>query len=247
LIAAFPVALLQALSNLSPWLHFGQLAPQRAALEAAKLRPKFKESVEGFLEELVSLWQLLCSSVWFTLLLFYTQCVQEGGYHATHIVCSGRGWHHLHTVCVALEAAKLKAIFKESVEGFLEELLSLWGPVLYHFIHHSSLFSGCCAILLLHRAVRQLLTSAAADSFCWPTNVFCFHLLITFAAASCLQMLLLIPAGFCTQVIRRELADNFCHYCPQYDSLAACYDWARDTLAAHAGDKREYLYTRYVL
>jgi deoxyribodipyrimidine photo-lyase len=44
----------QALSNLSPWLHFGQLAPQRAALEAAKLRPKHKESVEGFLEELVS-------------------------------------------------------------------------------------------------------------------------------------------------------------------------------------------------
>lgn len=43
----------QALSNLSPWLHFGQLAPQRAALEAAKMRPKFKESVEGFLEELV--------------------------------------------------------------------------------------------------------------------------------------------------------------------------------------------------
>lgn len=45
---------LQALSNLSPWLHFGQLSPQRAALEAAKMRPKFKESVEGFLEELVS-------------------------------------------------------------------------------------------------------------------------------------------------------------------------------------------------
>jgi deoxyribodipyrimidine photo-lyase len=45
----------QALSNLSPWLHFGQLSPQRAALEAAKMRPKFKESVEGFLEELVSI------------------------------------------------------------------------------------------------------------------------------------------------------------------------------------------------
>jgi deoxyribodipyrimidine photolyase len=45
----------QALSNLSPWLHFGQLAPQRAALEAAKLRAKHRESVEGFLEELVRL------------------------------------------------------------------------------------------------------------------------------------------------------------------------------------------------
>jgi hypothetical protein len=43
----------QALSNLSPWLHFGQLSPQRAALEAAKLRGKHRESVEGFLEELV--------------------------------------------------------------------------------------------------------------------------------------------------------------------------------------------------
>ncbi len=29
-----------ALSNLSPYLHFGQLAPQRAALEAAKHRAK---------------------------------------------------------------------------------------------------------------------------------------------------------------------------------------------------------------
>jgi DNA photolyase len=44
---------LQALSNLSPWLHFGQLSPQRAALEAAKLRSRYKESVEGFLDELV--------------------------------------------------------------------------------------------------------------------------------------------------------------------------------------------------
>jgi hypothetical protein len=44
---------LQAISNLSPWLHFGQLSPQRAALEAAKLRGKHRESVEGFLEELV--------------------------------------------------------------------------------------------------------------------------------------------------------------------------------------------------
>ncbi|KAF8071386.1 PHR1 [Scenedesmus sp. PABB004] len=87
----------QALSNLSPWLHFGQLAPQRAALEAAKLRPKHRDSVEGFLEELV---------------------------------------------------------------------------------------------------------------------------------------------------VRRELADNYCHYCPAtYDSLDAAYDWARDSLAAHAGDKREFIYT----
>lgn len=47
------------------------------------------------------------------------------------------------------------------------------------------------------------------------------------------------------QVVRRELADNFCHYCPDsYDSLDACYDWAKQTLQAHAGDKREHIYTR---
>ena len=30
----------QALSDLSPYLHYGQLSPHRAALEAAKHRPK---------------------------------------------------------------------------------------------------------------------------------------------------------------------------------------------------------------
>ena len=30
----------QVLSDLSPYLHYGQIAPQRAALEAAKHRPK---------------------------------------------------------------------------------------------------------------------------------------------------------------------------------------------------------------
>lgn len=45
-------------------------------------------------------------------------------------------------------------------------------------------------------------------------------------------------------VIRRELSDNYCHYVPNYDSLDAAYDWARDTLRAHAGDKREFVYTR---
>jgi deoxyribodipyrimidine photo-lyase len=32
--------LLQALSNLSPYLHYGQISPQRAALEASKHRSK---------------------------------------------------------------------------------------------------------------------------------------------------------------------------------------------------------------
>ena len=32
----------EALSNLSPYLHFGQLSSQRAALETVKLKAKFK-------------------------------------------------------------------------------------------------------------------------------------------------------------------------------------------------------------
>jgi len=45
-------------------------------------------------------------------------------------------------------------------------------------------------------------------------------------------------------VVRRELADNFCHYNEQYDSLAGAAQWAQDSLAKHAGDPREYVYTQ---
>ena len=45
-------------------------------------------------------------------------------------------------------------------------------------------------------------------------------------------------------VVRRELSDNYCLYTPKYDTLDACYDWARDTLNKHASDEREYIYTR---
>ncbi|XP_065183491.1 deoxyribodipyrimidine photo-lyase-like [Sycon ciliatum] len=43
-------------------------------------------------------------------------------------------------------------------------------------------------------------------------------------------------------MIRRELAINFCWYCPQYDSLECLHDWAKTTLAAHRDDKRDYVY-----
>ena len=43
----------QALSNLSPYFHFGQLSAQRAALEATKHKKTDKDAVEGFLEESV--------------------------------------------------------------------------------------------------------------------------------------------------------------------------------------------------
>jgi len=43
-------------------------------------------------------------------------------------------------------------------------------------------------------------------------------------------------------VVRRELSDNFCYYCPEYDSIDCFWDWARDTLEEHRPDAREYLY-----
>ncbi|CAL56501.1 DNA photolyase, class 2 [Ostreococcus tauri] len=43
-------------------------------------------------------------------------------------------------------------------------------------------------------------------------------------------------------IIRRELSDNFCLYNPDYDSLRGASQWAQDSLALHASDKREYVY-----
>lgn len=34
-------------------------------------------------------------------------------------------------------------------------------------------------------------------------------------------------------VVRRELADNFCHYNPLYDSLDGCNDWAKEVGDEH--------------
>lgn len=44
-------------------------------------------------------------------------------------------------------------------------------------------------------------------------------------------------------IVRRELADNFCLYAPNYDSLDSAPQWALNTLAEHADDRREYLYS----
>eukprot|EP01090_Pellita_catalonica_P017646 TRINITY_DN5371_c0_g1_i1.p1 TRINITY_DN5371_c0_g1~~TRINITY_DN5371_c0_g1_i1.p1 ORF type:complete len:551 (+),score=90.92 TRINITY_DN5371_c0_g1_i1:114-1655(+) len=44
-------------------------------------------------------------------------------------------------------------------------------------------------------------------------------------------------------VVRKELADNFCYYNQQYDSLKGCPNWAQISLALHKEDKREYLYS----
>jgi len=44
-------------------------------------------------------------------------------------------------------------------------------------------------------------------------------------------------------VVRRELADNFCHYNQNYDSLDGAAGWARDSLLLHASDPRDYVYS----
>lgn len=43
-------------------------------------------------------------------------------------------------------------------------------------------------------------------------------------------------------VVRRELADNFCLYNPDYDAVSGFPDWAAKTLGQHRQDKREYNY-----
>lgn len=40
-----------ALSNLSPWFHYGQISTHRALLIVAKLRSKYKEACDAFIEE----------------------------------------------------------------------------------------------------------------------------------------------------------------------------------------------------
>jgi len=44
-------------------------------------------------------------------------------------------------------------------------------------------------------------------------------------------------------IVRRELADNYCYYTPDYDSFSAFPDWARATLNSHREDPRPYLYS----
>ncbi|MDH7509547.1 MAG: deoxyribodipyrimidine photo-lyase [Methanolinea sp.] len=44
-------------------------------------------------------------------------------------------------------------------------------------------------------------------------------------------------------IVRRELAVNFVHYNPRYDSFQGLPAWARATLGDHARDLREYTYT----
>lgn len=44
-------------------------------------------------------------------------------------------------------------------------------------------------------------------------------------------------------IVRKELSDNYCFYNQSYNSLEGASDWARKTLAQHAGDPREFIYS----
>jgi deoxyribodipyrimidine photo-lyase len=44
-------------------------------------------------------------------------------------------------------------------------------------------------------------------------------------------------------IVRRELSLNFVYYNERYDEFESLPDWAKKTLAGHAGDRREYLYS----
>lgn len=44
-------------------------------------------------------------------------------------------------------------------------------------------------------------------------------------------------------IVRRELSDNFCLHCPDYDRLNCAPDWARNTLEEHRHNPRSYCYT----
>ena len=45
-------------------------------------------------------------------------------------------------------------------------------------------------------------------------------------------------------IIRRELSDNFCLYNPEYNTTNGFPQWAKNSLAEHRDDPREFIYTR---
>lgn len=45
-------------------------------------------------------------------------------------------------------------------------------------------------------------------------------------------------------IVRRELSDNFCFYNDYYDKFAGFPEWARTSLEARRGDRRDYIYAR---
>ena len=44
-------------------------------------------------------------------------------------------------------------------------------------------------------------------------------------------------------LVRRELAENYCHYQKNYDSFEGAWPWAKTTLLEHVNDPRQYIYS----
>jgi len=44
-------------------------------------------------------------------------------------------------------------------------------------------------------------------------------------------------------IVRKELSDNFCFYCEDYDNVKCFHPWARQTINKHQKDNREFLYS----
>lgn len=44
-------------------------------------------------------------------------------------------------------------------------------------------------------------------------------------------------------IVRRELADNFCYYEPNYDNFDGFPEWAKQSLKEHEKDKRSFIYS----
>ncbi len=45
-------------------------------------------------------------------------------------------------------------------------------------------------------------------------------------------------------IIRKELSDNYCYYCNDYDNFNGFPEWAKKSLDDHRNDKREYIYIK---
>ena len=44
-------------------------------------------------------------------------------------------------------------------------------------------------------------------------------------------------------IVRRELSDNYCYFCPNYDNNNGFHEWATKSLQEHSKDEREHTYT----
>jgi deoxyribodipyrimidine photo-lyase len=44
-------------------------------------------------------------------------------------------------------------------------------------------------------------------------------------------------------IVRKELSDNFCFYCEDYENVKCFHPWARQTINKHQKDNREFLYS----